>query len=85
VRARALLARPRSGTSKWFESAIATVARLDDDDLPWALVDGTKGYVAIVQEEPGSQGLDLALAECSGGTWPAWAWRTMPRRPAATT
>ncbi len=54
------------GSVKRLEPTILKVTRQDpEDDRPWALFDGDKGYVAIIDEEPGSERVDasaLAMA-----------------------
>lgn len=46
------------GTVKKLEPVVMQYARRDpdDDDCPWEMVDGERGYVAIIEEEPGSEG-----------------------------
>ncbi len=49
------------GNAKQLEPTILKVAEQDPEDgCPWELVDGEKGYVAIIEEEPGSEGCNDA-------------------------
>jgi hypothetical protein len=58
------------GRLKLLEPIILKVAkRHREDGCPWVLVEGSRGYVAIIEEEPGSHGVkDEALAKALSKT-----------------
>jgi hypothetical protein len=58
-----------AGTVKRLEPVIMKLSRLDPEDgCPWELVAGDGGYVAIIEDEPGSQGGGDNLAKALSKT-----------------